>query len=100
MPDNPSRQTGPFDRWSQDAKEDVEYWLCECGLARKNADNIIVHLDEEGHFAERVNKDQGQVTGFIAGGLSSNKYGSGVPDSANLQRRRNKNEPLFEDPEY
>ena len=100
MEDNPSRQTGPFDRWTQEAKEQEEYWLCECGLASGSVEPMMRHSDEEGHFAERVEAESGTVTGFIAGGLDDNKYGSGLPQSADLQRQKNKNEPLFEDPEY
>ena len=100
MATNPSRETGPEDRWSDDARQDDEYWLCECGVARSSADSIQGHLDKEGHFAERIDTTDGTVTGFMAGGLDDPKYRGSIPDTAQIPRRKNKNEPLFEDPEY
>jgi len=87
----------PNDRWSQEAKEDEEYWLCECGIARQKSSSIFEHCEEDGHIAELVQQD-GTVVGIIASGFEMNKYAGEPPNTAMIKRKKMKNEPLF--PKY
>lgn len=95
---NPSRTVSSSDRWTVEAKTEDEYWLCECGVARAEAGTMFKHLNEDGHIAERIDSETGLVTGFMAGGMESDKYPGGVPNSARIRREKNKNEPMFDRP--
>lgn len=87
----------PHDRWSHDAKEEDEYWLCECGIARQKAGAMFDHCEEDGHIAELV-QDDGTVVGILASGFEMNKYAGNIPETAMIKRKKLKNEPLF--PKY
>lgn len=97
MSEGINRDFKPNDTASKEAIERTEYWLCECGVARVGATEMLIHLDEDGHIAERINTEKSCVTGFIAAGMESDKYAS-VPGSARLPRDKLKNEPMFERP--
>lgn len=86
------------DEKSRRAKESKEYWLCECGYARNAIDEMSRHCDTEGHMAERINTDRELVTGFYAGGMTSEKYGNSVPASAQVSREKYSTDPIFERP--
>lgn len=94
---NPSRQVSSKDRWTKEAKEKDVYWLCECGVARSDVDNLMSHIDDHQHIAERIDKtgDRITVTGIVAGGYEKSKYGQQEPGSAMFNKEKNKNEPLF-----
>lgn len=83
------------DRWSVEARKEDVYWLCECGVARKTADKIEKHTEKKKHFAEKVDKNEGKVIAFLAGGLDYDKYNTGLPNTAQIKREKNKNNPLF-----
>jgi len=80
---------------SKQARKCSAYWLCECGVARTSAESMHKHLDNQNHYAERIDVETGAVTGFMAGGLNHQKYGTQVPGTAQLNREANKNDPLF-----
>lgn len=84
---NSSREVSPNDRWSNDAKEKEEYWLCECGVARVTSDRLINHLTKEEHTAERINKESGKpiVTGIMKAGYEYDKYDK-EPNTAFIDR--------------
>lgn len=84
------------DKFTDLAKQQDEYYLCECGVARKDADEMMKHLDDKEHIAERIDAITGDVTAFLAGGLKNGKYGTQIPDSAVIKREKLKNEPMFE----
>lgn len=93
---NSSREKSPDDRWTQQAKTEDVYWLCECGIARLDANKMLDHLEEEDHYAERVNTKTGRVLAFLAAGLDNRKYGDQIPGTAQIKREKLKNDPLFE----
>lgn len=96
MSTNSSRETGPKDRWSEEAKEQRLYWLCECGLARISPEKIHNHVEEDEHCAEFIDTATGEVKSFIAGGIEDKKYGSNIPATAQMRHELRKNEPYFE----
>lgn len=96
MSENPTRRVRPGDRWSQEALDEDEYWLCECGVARKTADKMLRHLDDTGHIAERLDSTEGVVTGFLVGDLEYDKYTHQIPRTAQIKRDGLHNDPLFE----
>lgn len=96
MSTNSSREKDPNDRWSEAAKDHRLYWLCECGIARLSADKVHDHCQDNEHYAEYIDSESGKVLSFIAGGLSQQKYGTQIPDSALIKREKLKNDPMFE----
>ena len=78
---------------------DPIYWLCECGeREEKDANEIQQHVNNEGHMAELIREENdgtGVVITFIAGDLDYEKYNVSVPSTAQINRRKNKNDPLF-----
>jgi len=78
---------------------DPIYWLCECGeRVEQDANEIQQHVNNEGHMAELIrekNDGTGVVITFIAGDLDYDKYNVSVPSTAQIDRRKNKNDPLF-----
>lgn len=95
MEPNSSREASSDDIQSEEAREEDECWLCECGVARVDPSSILDHVDDEQHIAERVDTATGDVTGIIAGGYNESKYGENTPYSAQIDRKAHKNEPLF-----
>lgn len=74
-------------------------WLCECGESTEpehpsDVVEFISHCEENGHWAHKVDKESGELIGFVAFGLSERRYGSNIPDRAML--RRTTSEPQFE----
>jgi hypothetical protein len=78
---------------------DPIYWLCECGEREEtDANEIQQHVNNKGHMAELIrekNDGTGVVITFIAGDLDYEKYNVSVPSTAQIDRRKNKNDPLF-----
>ena len=92
---NSSREVSRNDRWTQVAKEQDEYWLCECGVARVDADALYKHCTKQNHFAEHIDTENGVVIGFMAGDIDHEKYTASIPQSAQLDREKRKNDPFF-----
>lgn len=78
---------------------EYKYWLCECGEEFKNNDKLHGHCRQHRHYAELIVVDESgsaEVIGFIAYGINDDrKYSTGVPDSAQIKREKNKNDPMF-----
>lgn len=76
-------------------RQSDEYWLCECGAVTLSAEQLEEHCEENMHIAEKVDTETGEVIGFHAG-TRFKKYSEGIPDTAMVDRKRKKNEPMFE----
>lgn len=65
------KETNKIGRWNQhepgedphsvEAKEDDEYWLCSCGLARRSVSTMSDHCRSKGHDAELVDQDENSI---------------------------------------
>lgn len=76
------------DSHSQRAKQNEEYWLCECGFARTSVDSILEHVLTEEHIAELVNDETGERLSILRGDRRRMKYKQEVPDNANVRSGR------------